>query len=275
MTSSLLKLKNQKIYISSNKEIEENLYKKFRNNKPSELLLIQNFIDENFLKKIERNIKETIKVESRAAMYRRGSIPAQEFSDQNLLKLWNFLNGPIFLEFIEKITGINGLIPDPYCIGAGIHITKTKGKLGLHKDFNFHEKMKLKRVLNLLLYINSDWKNDYNGNFELYSSDFKSKQAIEPILNNCVLFRTDRNTYHGFPDSLKCPSSKTRKALAIYYYVNPIETLNQKKIDTYFTARKNSSDNIEIINRIKMTIKDFTPPILSRGITKLKNILNK
>src|SRR5262252_5857554 len=31
------------------------------------------------------------------------------------------LNSAVFLKFLERLTGINGLIPDPYLAGGGLH----------------------------------------------------------------------------------------------------------------------------------------------------------
>ena len=39
-----------------------------------------------------------------------------------------------------------------------------------------------------------------------------------PILNNAVIFRTDCESNHGFPDPIKCPNNVSRKSLALYYY---------------------------------------------------------
>ena len=37
----------------------------------------------------------------------------------------------------------------------------------MHTDFNFIKERKLYRRLNLLIYLNSDWKDEYNGALEL------------------------------------------------------------------------------------------------------------
>jgi hypothetical protein len=37
------------------------------------------------------------------------------------------------------MTGIDGLVPDPYFEGGGFHEISTGGKLGIHVDFRIHE----------------------------------------------------------------------------------------------------------------------------------------
>ena len=52
------------------------------------------------------------------------------------------LNSAPFLQFLEILTGIDGIIPDPYYRGGGIHQIVKGGKLDVHIDFNKHHKLK-------------------------------------------------------------------------------------------------------------------------------------
>ncbi len=61
------------------------------------------------------------------------------------------LNSSTFLNFIEELTGIPGLIPDPHLTGGGLHQIVPGGKLGVHADFNRDERLKLDRRLNVLV----------------------------------------------------------------------------------------------------------------------------
>ncbi|TYO66830.1 2OG-Fe(II) oxygenase, partial [Bradyrhizobium hipponense] len=73
----------------------------------------------------------------------------------------NALNSRLFLGFLERLTGIEGLIPDPYLLGGGLHMIPRGGRLAIHADFNIHKKLRLDRRLNLLLYLNYDWKEEW------------------------------------------------------------------------------------------------------------------
>lgn len=74
------------------------------------------------------------------------------------------LNSYPILKFLQELTGISGLIPDPYFHGGGLHQILSGGKLAVHADFNFESFLQLYRRLNLLLYFNKDWEESYNGN---------------------------------------------------------------------------------------------------------------
>jgi len=49
--------------------------------------------------------------------------------------LFEMNSGP-FIEFLEKLTGIDRLLPDPHLYGAGIQQTLPGGVLAMHVDHN-------------------------------------------------------------------------------------------------------------------------------------------
>ena len=129
------------------------------------------------------------------------------------------LNSPAFLKFLEALTGIQGLIADPTFRGGGLHNIYRGGKLGIHADFNKHTKLNLERRLNLLLYLNKDWKEEYGGHIELWDKGMTHcVKRYLPIFNRVVIFTTTDLSFHGHPDPLLCPTTTSRKSLALYYY---------------------------------------------------------
>lgn len=132
--------------------------------------------------------------------------------------LWAF-NAYDFLMFLEKLTGIEGLLPDPHYHGGGLHQSLPGGKLKIHADFNFLAELKLYRKMNVLLYLNPDWKDEYGGHLEMWDREMKQcVRKVAPVFNRCVIFNTTKISYHGHPDPLACPPGMSRKSLAFYYY---------------------------------------------------------
>lgn len=130
-------------------------------------------------------------------------------------------NSASFLKFLEKLTGIPGLVPDPYFQGGGWHQIEPGGFLKIHADFNIHPQLNLDRRLNLLLYLNPNWKEEYGGHVELWDPTMsRCVRKILPIFNRFVLFNTTDRSYHGHPEPLACPAGMTRKSIALYYYTN-------------------------------------------------------
>ena len=129
------------------------------------------------------------------------------------------LNGADFLRFLETLTGIQGLTPDPYLEGGGLHQILPGGFLKVHADFNFHSSLRLDRRLNLLIYLNHDWRDEYAGHLELWNRSMTQCEVrILPVFNRAVLFSTTDWSFHGHPDPLQCPPGMTRKSMALYYY---------------------------------------------------------
>jgi len=134
-------------------------------------------------------------------------------------KVFHDLQSPAFLNFLEELTGIEGLIPDPYHAGGGIHQIGSGGFLKIHSDFNWHDRLKLDRRINVLVYLNTAWEERWRGRLELHNYDTKSCEAsVLPTFNTTVVFNTTDFSLHGHPDPLQCPNSVTRKSIAMYYY---------------------------------------------------------
>ena len=131
---------------------------------------------------------------------------------------WELNNHP-FVGLLEKITGISGLIADPHLAGGGVHSTRPGGYLKVHADFNKHPTLALDRRLNLLIYLNEDWRPEFGGDLELWTPDMQScVEKIAPIAGRCVIFRTSSRSFHGHPHPLACPPDRSRRSVALYYY---------------------------------------------------------
>lgn len=178
-----------------------------------------------------------------------------------------FLNSRPFLNFLEILTGIEGLIPDPYYAGGGLHQIKPGGHLEVHADFNYHPKLKLDRRLNVLVYMNKDWKEEYGGHFELWNKEMTAaEQKILPLFNRCAIFSTTSTSYHGHPTPLSCPPDRTRKSLATYYYSigRPVEEISDVH-STLFQHRPNTVRHTSL----KEVVVAVMPPILISVAKKL------
>ena len=159
-----------------------------------------------------------------------------------------FLNTSPVINVIEQITGIKGLIGDPMIRGGGIHYHIAGGKLDVHSDFWYHEKLRLKRRLNLLIYFNKDWKEEWNGHLELWDKDMTAcQEKILPIFNRAVIFDTTDGANHGLPEEIKCPYGEARKSLAVYYYTAlDAKDLEKEKHSTMFKKRPQDETSEEI-----------------------------
>lgn len=135
------------------------------------------------------------------------------------------LNSATFLRFLQRLTGISGLIADPGMWGGGLHQSLRGGRLAVHADFLRHPTYQFERRLNVLLFLNRNWRETYGGELELWSRDMRRcVKKVAPIANRCVIFTTSAVSYHGYSHPITCPENVTRKSIALYYYTVPIGT---------------------------------------------------
>jgi Rps23 Pro-64 3,4-dihydroxylase Tpa1-like proline 4-hydroxylase len=180
-----------------------------------------------------------------------------------------FLNSRPMLKFLEILTGIKGVIPDPYFAGGGLHQIRRGGNLEVHADFNYHPRLKLDRRINVLIYLNKDWKEEYGGHFELWNKEMTAaEQKILPVFNRCAIFSTTSTSYHGHPTPLNCPPDRTRKSLATYYYsVGRPEEEVREAHSTLFQHRPGEARHASL----KDILMAVTPPIFLNAAKKLRS----
>ena len=148
----------------------------------------------------------------------------------------NELNSPEFLQFLSALTGIKDLQKDDRLEGGGIHQSGKGGFLNIHADFTVHPHHRnWQRRVNVLVYLNKDWKEEWGGKLELWDTRMKAFETkLLPLFNRCVIFNTDADSFHGPPEPMTCPEDTFRRSIALYYY--SIEDKPFRRA-TYYQAR--------------------------------------
>jgi hypothetical protein len=201
-----------------------------------------------------------------------------EACETELRAIFHFFNSAPVLAFLEGLTGIDGLIPDPYFEGGGLHETSTGGKLGIHADFRINAKLRVERRMNLLIYLNPRWEDSWMGQLELWDRKMTECHArVSPIWNRCVVFNTDADSYHGHPDALQCPPDVKRRSLALYYYTASKSVFKEvPDMSTMYQARPGDPAEIHKEARKYRTdeyLKDWLPPVALRVLHAVKRRL--
>jgi hypothetical protein len=179
-------------------------------------------------------------------------------------------NSATFLQFLERLTAIEGLVPDPYFFGGGLHQIEPGGFLKVHADFNWHEQLKLDRRLNVLVYLNKDWQESYGGALELWDKDMThAVTSVLPIFSRFVVFATTDYSYHGHPEPLTCPPDRTRRSLALYYYTNGRPDSERSAAHSTLYQQRPG----ERIDRTRRTMERLAPPILIDAAQRVKQRL--
>jgi Rps23 Pro-64 3,4-dihydroxylase Tpa1-like proline 4-hydroxylase len=213
----------------------DNMINGYKNSKPFNFTVIDNFLMEDQIKPILADVKQ-LEISNADYKFYDGKWELNKYAfnknlGNNLTSVFEYLVGNEFIDYLEKLTGITGIIRNDLTLkGAGVHKILKDGFLKVHTDFNTYESKEygqLDRRINLLIYLNPNWKDEYNGHL-LLCDKFSQKinYKISPLLNRCVIFNTTKNSLHGHPEPLNVPDNICRESIAIYYY-----TKNSNNID--------------------------------------------
>jgi hypothetical protein len=104
-------------------------------------------------------------------------------------------------------------------------------------------------------------------------------RKVSPLLNRCVVFNTEADTWHGHPDALAVPDGVTRRSMALYYYSASRQVYNETpKRSTMYVARPTDSarDKSEARRfRIEQYLREWMPPVAYRGYSRVRRALNR
>ena len=139
-------------------------------------------------------------------------------------RLYDAIAAKPFLELVSRLSGIPDLILDPKMFGGGTHENLHGQELDPHVDFNYDEARRLHRRLNLIVYLNQDWRPEWGGALEMHSHPRRPEEnqisSYDPLFNRCVMFETNEYSWHGFPRINLPPDQRhlSRKSISIYLY---------------------------------------------------------
>src|SRR5277367_6159350 len=187
------------------KELGTQTHPLYVNNVPFPHIVIDDFFDSQILhgvlsevNAVDRSLRYAKFLDRKTDHNKFAYFPEVVGSDTS--RLVYFLNSGPFLTYMENLTGIANLIADPSYFGGGLHWIENGGFLEVHADFNHLKKYNLERRINLLLYLNENWKDEFNGQMELWDRKTMTRaKAVSPIFNRAVVFSTTKESLHGHP----------------------------------------------------------------------------
>ncbi|WP_417585030.1 2OG-Fe(II) oxygenase [Nitrincola sp.] len=257
----------------NNFDINE-LKEKMDKAEPYPYFCIDNFLNENFAEEVYQSFpryEDSLKVGREFTAVnekKKVQVTNYELFPEPIKKLSDLLASEELLQHLSYIFDIKDLIADPNLAGGGIHQTDRGGHLDVHIDFNYIKDKDLHRRLNLLLYFNKDWKEEYGGYLDLWDKDVKHRHGyFEPKFNRLCGFVTSSISYHGVTP-IKCPEGIVRQSFATYYYTKEApEGWNGESHSTIFKPRPNEY----LKGYVEMPLEN-----LKRNfINKARNLKNK
>lgn len=251
----------------------------YRSAEPFPHIEIQNFIKPEILKDVANEFPNLQKQRTLVTRFNNDreiklASRGMQILTPSAIHLNSYLQSDLMLNWLNDLTGIKEtLISDPYLSGGGYHEIKSGGYLKIHADFNKHPKLDLDRRLNMLIYLNEGWNEEWGGALQLFDKKMEeARRSIFPLFNTAVIFTTTSYTYHGHPEPLNCPENRSRRSLAYYYFSTgrpKIENITSNH-GTLFKPRK--GEKFSFFNSAKPILYSITPPII---INVAKKIFSK
>lgn len=248
-------------YLDNKLDSEKETFRiNFQSKTPFKYLIIDGALKKDVAQKVHDQFPKIIDGEWNGDTYidQMNKFQKTIFEKNSLIQnVFDELNSELFLKWLSFITEIKEpLISDPELSGGGLHQSTNGAFLNVHVDFNFHPKTKFHRRLNVLIYMNKDWKNEYEGHLELWEIKDNSKKLLErisPKFNRLVVFETNEVSFHGHPKPLKLSAGLSRKSLATYYYTK--SRPDSEISDEHNTIYVNTEGTKGSIKRFKSGVK--------------------
>jgi 2OG-Fe(II) oxygenase superfamily len=258
-------------------DLGENSHRIYASNEPFPHIVFDDFIDPKILHTILAEV-DGVDRSRRYAKFLDRQTDHNKFAffpesvGPETSRLFYFLNSGPFLGFLEKLTAVPDLLADPSYFGGGLHWIENGGFLEVHADFNYLKKYNLERRLNLLLYLNERWQEEYHGQLELWDrKTMTCAKSIAPIFNRAVIFSTTRHSLHGHPMPLATPPGIARRSLALYYYTNTLQPASKGHSTLFYISRHNKV-KLRVSRAMRGFFLDLVPPILRKGFRAAKRL---
>lgn len=213
-------------------------------------------MDLNRWNNIEQDTRErTLRMKSAADMGPAGN------------RFLSLTHSAAFLYLLSEITDVWQLLPDPYLQGGGYALMRRGDYFNVHSDRNTAYETGLYRRLAMIVFLNKDWKAEYNGQLELWNHEAtRCEVTVDPVYNKTILFEVANPNFHGVPKPLMCPPDRMRESFILYYHTAAKEGEPALKPHTSIFAPRFYGSNRHTWRTL---VRDLTPPILTRAIRKV------
>ncbi|MDA8980190.1 2OG-Fe(II) oxygenase [Chitinophagales bacterium] len=206
-------------------ERQKEIKNEYQSKQPFRYIMFENFFHADKAEIVLKNYPtiQDGKWDGTTYLDQKNKFQKTKFAENSVMDMvFKELNSIEFLNWLQEVTEIEDtLLGDEELFGGGLHQSTNGAFLNVHVDYNIHPKTKYHRRLNVLVYMNKDWEDEYGGHLELWDLSNNQKNFIgkfAPNFNRCVIFETNEISFHGHPKPLKTPKDVNRKSIATYYY---------------------------------------------------------
>jgi len=243
----------------------KNLQNEFATGFPYKHIVMDNFLVAEFAQTLHDTFPSIDKLNKHYKGLNEQKSEGSNFQDfdASFTQVRELVMSPAFNEWLANVTNIADIFVTPDKLGTGLHQGSNGSFLDIHIDFNIHGTLDVHRRLNMLIYMNQDWKPEYGGDLEMWDAKMtKCEKKVAPLLNRCVVFETNEISYHGYSKTT-LPEGVTRKSFYTYFYTNKRED-SKGYHDTVFRSKPTDTTAKKITTTLKETAKNFVKAQLKK-----------
>jgi hypothetical protein len=249
---------------------KEHLKKKYYSAKPFPFLILKDVCDTAKINELYLNIPE-LENKSRDYMF-----AGQKFEKSNYQTL-----GPLFKELQEDLRSMrmNDFLSfltnketfvDPVNHGGGLHQGKKNSFLDMHLDYNYHPLNKnWWREMNLLLYLNKNWKPEHKGQLKLRDLRTDETTELEVDFNTLIIQQCGDYTLHGY-DFTNFPEGLFRTSIATYAFTKHVRQLYKPRTTDWIPEKEGDGKFKRFIGRNFHRVVKLKNTFLGSGTSKNK-----
>lgn len=233
-------------YLEKNKE---RLKLDYYSAKPFPYLVIENLCAIEKAEELYSQIPE-LASKSRDYMFAGNKFEKSNYQvlGEIFVELQNDLRSERMNNFLSFLTNKETFV-DPKNHGGGLHQGKANSFLDMHLDFNYHPLNKdLWREMNLLYYLNKDWKPEYKGQLKLQDLRTDESCELDVKFNSLIIQKCADYTLHGY-DYTNFPEGKYRTSIATYAYTKHKNKLYKSRTTDWIPSKANDGKVKRILGR--------------------------
>lgn len=231
----------------------------YGNNPPFDYVVIDNFFTSEFANILSQEFPS---YESAVWQGYNNQIEVKKICNnwnlfpKNTYSTFSYFNSDDWLSYLScKIQNDKRLYADYGLNGGGWHSHKRGGKLNTHLDYSVHPKLGLQRKLNIIIYMNPNWKKEWGGSLGLWSNESSERPgdlicSIWSKFNRAVIFDTTQNSWHGLPEPIRCPEGEARQSLAAYFLCEAPDDVDTRG-KALFAPTKDQENDKEVLELIR------------------------
>ena len=252
-------------FLESNKSL---LREKYLTAKPFPHLILKDICDKEKVNLLYEQIP-TLNKRSRDYLFAGNKFEKSNYQVLGSLfeELQEDLRSDKMNSFLSFLSNKNTFV-DPKNHGGGLHQGRENSFLDMHLDYNYHPLNKnWWREMNLLLYLNKDWKPEHKGHLKLRDLRTDESTELDVDFNTLIIQQCGDYTLHGY-DYTNFPDGVFRTSIATYAFTEHVRQLYKPRTTDWIPEKEGDGALKRFVGRNFHKVVKIKNKFLGSGTSK-------